>query len=67
MGKCSKNNKIIQITLDKDLLLLMDNICKQLSKDKKRNITRSMFIQDILIMTLNDAGKKGNKKDGYDF
>ena len=63
MGKCSKNNKIIQITLDKDLLLLMDNICKQLSKDKKRNITRSMFIQDILIMTLNDAGKKGNKKD----
>ena len=62
MGKCAVKNKIIQVTLDKEVVKTLDGVIDVLNKEVdvtkgEKKFTRSMIIQDCLI-NLFEVGAK---------
>lgn len=65
MGRPAKKNMVVQITLDKEIVKTMDEVLKilneQIDTKKEKRFTRSMIIQDSLIMMFYSPEKDGAK------
>ena len=65
MGKCASYKKFITITLDKDIVNVMDNVIEAVNKNKSEKdvkLTRSQFIQDVLCGFMSDVNKINKQK-----
>lgn len=54
----SKNKKMLQVALPKDIIDSMDKVCEAISKNLKRKITKSMLITDIYVQWLEFQNKQ---------
>lgn len=68
MGRPAKKNMVVQITLDKEIVKTMDEVLKilneQIDTKKEKRFTRSMFIQDSLIIMFQEGAKVPVEKKG---
>lgn len=53
----SKNNKMLQASVPKEIIESMDQVCEAISKKAKRPYTKGMLITDIYIQWLEYQNK----------
>ena len=65
MGKCPSYKSFITITIDKDVLKVMDGVIEFINSkqdEKSPKLTRSKFIQDIIVGFISDVDNDTKQK-----
>ena len=59
----SKNKKMLQVALPKEIIDSMDKVCEAVSKNLKRKVTKAMLITDIYVQWLQFQNKQIEKAE----